>query len=216
MKTKAAFFMVVAMGLAAGCAPPTVPNRPSWDQDVFPILQGSCGHCHGETVGRLPSQPLSRLDICNTQVFADAGIPLAVTAAQVWGAQFNQYLLPVMGSPRPKMPPPPAAELSDYERDVLLKWGADGSGDKCNKQGRNREPDMRVIGEPRWDGNDVTIVVEVWDPDKDQVLGKVSVGMATAIIPSAGRREVTVTGANRNDPITVLLHDGYVGRTFDL
>ena len=48
------------------------------------------------------------------------------------------------------------------------------------------------------------------------MLGKVSVGMATAIIPASGRREVTVTGANRNDPITVLLHDGYVGRTFDL
>jgi len=75
---------------------------------------------------------------------------------------------------------------------------------------------MRVIGEPRWDGNDVTIVLDVWDPDKDQVLGKVSVGMATAIIPASGRREITVTGANRNDPITVLLHDGYASKTFDL
>jgi len=216
MKTTAVFFMVVGLGLA-GCAPPTVPQRPSWDVDVFPILQGSCNHCHGETVGRLLNQPLGRLDVCDPAPFVAEGItPVGLIGARVEGGLFAANLRPVMGATRPAMPPPPAAELSDYERDVLIRWGMDTSMDKCNKQGRNREPDMRVIGEPRWDGNDVTIVVEVWDPDKDQVLGKVSVGMATAIIPSAGRREVTVTGANRNDPITVLLHDGYVGRMIEL
>ena len=69
MKTSGIFFMVVGLGLglASGCAPPTVPQRPSWDVDVFPILQGSCNHCHGETVGRLPGPSLSRLDILRSQ-----------------------------------------------------------------------------------------------------------------------------------------------------
>lgn len=220
MKTSGIFFMVVGLGVGlASCAPPAVPQRPSWDVDVFPILQGSCNHCHGETVGRLPNQPVSRLDICNPAVFTSAGITLATaTTAIVWGAQFQNYLKPVaaLKETRAKMPPPPAPELSDYERDVLIKWGNDISEDKCNKQGRNREPDMRVIGDPVWDGDTLKLTVEVWDPDLDQVLGKVSVGMASAIIPASGRREVVVTGANQNDPIRVLLHDGYVSRTIDL
>jgi hypothetical protein len=216
MKTSGIIFMVVGLGLGlASCAPPVVPQRPSWDQDVFPILQGSCNHCHGETVGRLPAQPAGRLDFCDPTPFADAGITTpGFVGARLEGAQFPTYLRPMMGRTRASMPPPPAAELSDYERDVLLKWSADASMDKCNKQGRNREPDMRVIDKV-WDGNDLKLTVEVWDPDQDQVLGKVTVGAASAVIVASGRREVVVVGANENDPITVLLHDGYVSRTID-
>jgi hypothetical protein len=223
MKTSGIFFMVAGLGLGlVSCAPPAVPQRPSWDVDVFPILQGSCNHCHGETVGNLPTQPLSRLDICDSEVFTKAGITLAApTTALVWGAQFPNYVKPVAANKetRAKMPPPPAAELSDYERDVLVKWGTwtpEDPKDKCIKQGRNREPDMRVIGEPVWDGDTLKLTIEVWDPDLDQVLGKVSVGAVSGNIPASGRREIVITGANQNDPITVLLHDGYVSRTIGL
>jgi hypothetical protein len=217
MKTSGIIFMVLGFGVAAGCAPPAVPNRPSWDVDVFPILQGSCNHCHGETVGRLTAQPAGRLDICDPQVFVDAGIPQAAAwlGAKLEANTFPAFIKANM-NPRATMPPPPAAELSDYERDILLKWGADNRADKCNKQGRNREPAMRLIGEPVWDGNDLKLQLEVWDPDMDTVIGKVTVGTMTALIPAAGRREIVVTGANRNDPITVLLHDGFVARTIEL
>jgi hypothetical protein len=213
MKTSSIFFMVVGLGLGLGsCAPPTVPTRPSWDQDVFPILQGSCNHCHGETTGNIPTKPNGRMDFCDPKPFMDAGItgPALMTGAVVEGVQFIAYLKPVGDATRPSMPPPPAAELTDYERDVLMKWAADPSMDKCNKQGRNRDPQVRFLDDPVWNGNDVTVRIEVWDPDKDQVLGKVNVGAVSAYIPGAGRREVVVTGANRNDEITVLLHDGYV------
>jgi hypothetical protein len=218
MKTSGIILMVVGLGVGlASCAPPTVPQRPSWDVDVFPILQGSCNHCHGETVGNLPTQPAGRLDFCDATPFAEAGITgPGFVGARIGGNLFPANLKPINNNPRAAMPPPPAAELSDYERDVLLKWGADTNMDKCNKQGRNHEPDMRVIGEPVWDGDDLRLTVEVWDPDQDQVLGKVTVGAVSGYIPASGRHEVVVTGANRNNPITVLLHDGYVSRTIDL
>jgi hypothetical protein len=216
MKTRDIFFtLVLGLGLAT-CAPPTVPTRPSWDVDVFPILQGSCNHCHGETVGRLVGQPVGRLDVCDPAPFVDAGImPTGLLGAKIEGALFEANLKPVMGATRPSMPPPPAAELSDYERDVLIKWGKDQNADKCNKQARNHEPDMRMIGDPVWDGDDLKLQIEVWDPDQDQVLGKITVGAATALIPSSGRREVVVSGADRNARIQVLLHDGIVSRSFE-
>ena len=52
------------VGLLAACwrcAAPSAAGPTAWDQDVFPILQGSCNHCHGETVGHRPCRltPLS-------------------------------------------------------------------------------------------------------------------------------------------------------------
>jgi hypothetical protein len=138
-----------------------------------------------------------------------------VTALRAQSLTFPLFVRNPAGG-RPVMPPPPAALLSDYEADVLIKWGMTPARTSATSRARNRPPEMRVIGEPRWDGNDVTLLIEVWDPDKDQVLGKVTAGQASVFIPSAGRREVTVTGANRNDPITVLLHDGYDSKSFDL
>jgi hypothetical protein len=168
-------------------------------------------------VGRLPAQPAGRLDFCDPTPFADAGITgPGFVGARIEGALFAANLKPIANNPRASMPPPPAAELSDYERDVLLNWGADSNRDKCNKQGRNRAPDLRIIGEPVWDDDVLKLTIEVWDPDQDQVLGKVTVGAVTGYIPATGRREITVTGANQNDPIKVLLHDGYVSRTIDL
>ena len=218
MKTSGIIFMVVGLGLGlASCAPPAVPQRPSWDEDVFPILQGSCNHCHGETVGNCRPSRLARLDICDPTPFADAGI----TGPRIRRGQAGGRAVPRAISSRwrertrANMPPPPAAELSDYERDVLLKWGASNRhATSATSRAATASP---TCGSSTtvWDGNDLKLTVEVWDPDQDQVLGKVTVGAASAVIVASGRREVVVTGANENDRITVLLHDGYVSRTID-
>lgn len=209
MKTRGLF--VVLFGLAAtACSAPTVPSRPSWDEDVFPILQGSCNHCHGETVGRLTALPVGRLDFCDPTPFVSQGITEATAwlGAKLEGVGFAGYVRSV-GGRRPQMPPPPAAELTDYEADILVKWGMSGDADKCNKQGRNRDPDMRFIGEPEWMGNDLHLTIDVWDPDRDQVFGKVTVGTASALIRASGRREVVVVGAQQGMPISVMLMDGH-------
>jgi hypothetical protein len=218
MKTSRILFTVIALGLPA-CAPPTVPNRPSWDDDVMPILQGSCNHCHGDTVGRgIMGGPVFRYDICDPAPFMEAGIPLPPMApgAANLAPTFAVQLKPMMAGRRPLMPPPPAALLSDYERDVLLKWGDAMNTDRCRRASRNRAPNVRVIGKPEWDGGDVKVEVEVTDPDGDQVLGKVSVGQASSGITSSGRRVVTVVGAREGDPINIIVHDGWDSRTLDI
>ena len=120
MKTTAVCFMVVGLGLA-GCAPPTVPQRPSWDVDVFPILQGNCNHCHGETVGRLVNQPLGRLDVCDPAPFVAEGItPVGLVCARVEGGLFAANLRPAMGVARPAMPPPACHESRRFVRALFV------------------------------------------------------------------------------------------------
>jgi hypothetical protein len=219
MKTSGLFAFML---LAGACAPAEPPARPTWDQDVRPILQGSCNHCHGETVGKM-LMPLGRMDVCDPELFTAAQITVPLGAIVEAGLFEANILRPMAGTTRVSMPPPPASVLSTYERDVLVRWAKLLPGlnkvpgevhPACEKQTRNRDPDMRLIGDPQLAGNDLRLVVEVWDPDQDQVMGKVTVGMTTATIPASGRREILIPGGQRGQPIEVVLVDGYTSKTF--
>jgi hypothetical protein len=39
---------------ASACGAADPPLIPSWDLDVYPILRGSCGHCHGSAARLRP------------------------------------------------------------------------------------------------------------------------------------------------------------------
>ena len=219
----AVWVLLVSTGLA-GCGGTAVPAKPSWDQDVFPILQGSCNHCHGATVGS-EATPLSRFDFCDNRPFMAAGITVPGTLLGALGttaATIETQIVPAKGASRPLMPPPPAAPLSDYEREVLLKWikqqaaaAAPAAGEvhtACRKQVRNRDPRALLVDKST-DGNNLVVTLDIIDLDGDQVLGKVTAGTGnnapSQVITASGRRSFTFENLPENTDVKVLMLDGY-------
>jgi hypothetical protein len=195
--------------LAVACSGQEPPANPFWDLDVYPILRGSCSHCHGMTVAP-PSTPLSRLDVCDAEAFSAQGLTVPIgakTSAAVILAEITS-----MGGQRPLMPPPPAGVLSDYQYKVLQKWSMRPS---CTKQVQNRKPAVRIVQPAARSGNKVTVTIEVTDPDGDQVLGKAKLGTGadTAdnpfVIKGAGRWAIEFANGNPADPLAITLFDGY-------
>jgi hypothetical protein len=199
----------------ATCGPADLPARPSWDQDVFPVLQGSCNHCHGATVGVGGLMPFSRLDLCNLADFQARGFGKRYAfgvaylfAGSTLGGNLRYFVRPGENGAAPRMPPPPAAPLGDYEVRVLETWVGYGAPD-CRKQTRNHPPTARVVVAPRLLEGKLTVDVEVEDPDGDQVLGKLTAGGVEKDLPGTGRHSLDVTGASATDPVSFQLYDGY-------
>jgi hypothetical protein len=203
--TRAAKWLALAL-LTGTCAAEKPPAVPSWDLDVYPILRGSCAHCHGVTAG--PGMPVTRYDVCNAGAFSAMGLPVVPGANATIAAFVRDSIGPT------RMPPPPAPPLSDYEATVLERWAKRPS---CDKQVPNRKPVLRIVQPLTRSGNRATVILEVSDPDGDQVLGKAKVGnnsmempgVNTNIIQGAGRWTIEFTGAGANDRLSVLLFDGY-------
>jgi hypothetical protein len=205
MKTPTSFFVTALVVLASACGAQEPPANPAWDLDVYPILRGSCGHCHGMTVAP-PATPLPRLDVCDGEAFSSQGFPVSGGAK---GGEFLAYVTPMTPGSRPLMPPPPGAVLSDYEIKVLENWRSRKG--PCNKQVENRRPTFLTVKGPTRDNNRVLVTLEISDPDGDQVLGKVKMGGSADVpILGAGRREFEFTGVNPTDRLSVTLFDGYV------
>ncbi len=191
---------IVVVG--ASCAAEVPPDVPSWDLDVYPILRGSCGHCHGVTVNGM-AQPLTRYDVCDSAAFSGKGLNVS-PGATAGAILISMFVKPQAGGAR--MPPPPAAPLTDYERTVLERWG---KNPKCNKQVPNRKPLLRVVQALARQGGRASVTLEVSDPDGDQVMGKAKLGGAEFVIQGSGRWPIEFNGAGANDRLTVSLFDGY-------
>jgi hypothetical protein len=208
MKTAAPLSKLVALSLALlplACGEAVPPLVPSWDLDVYPILRGSCGHCHGVTV-RPGATPLTRYDICNVMAFSAEGFTVVPGAGPLVAAVVRESAGPT------RMPPPPAGPLSDYEATVLERWAKNPN---CAKQIPNRRPTARVVEALTRVGNKNVVTVEISDPDGDQVLGKAKLGTGgdseanTFQIPGTGRWTIEFTGGNANDRLSITLFDGY-------
>ena len=223
MKTSALHTLVL-LGAAVACSPADPPTRPSWDQDVLPILQGSCNHCHGASKSldpvtgmAAPPGPVFRLDVCNAQapLIMQSGVQiLGVGALSLNTSTITTFLQPVRPNPRASMPPPPASPLSDYDLQVLKRWariamGPNGAEAACEKAVPNRRPVVNVIEEPIQDGNDAVAVVDISDADHDQVLGKFGLGNVTVTVPGSGRRRLVFEGGSAGQVLTWDLTDGY-------
>jgi hypothetical protein len=219
-KTVLLVVLVALAGLGPACSGSTAPAQPSWDQDVFPILQGSCNGCHGATVPESAMQlPAGRYDVCNPAPFTAAGITIPkLTGASPGGALMRVYLnpLPVPGSSRDAMPPPPAPELGDYEHTVLTNWLALPAEAQCVKRGGNRPPSVRLVNATNVQGG-LQLVLDISDPDGDQVLGKATSGLNPSVpILGRGRQWVVVPNAQVGDQVTVVIHDGYIDQPVEV
>lgn len=167
----------------AACAP-AVPDEPSFQQHVAPILAANCVRCHGVPVlGGAP--PELRLDAYNTYERPkrnSIGLEMVV-GAQVYS---NIIALRVADGERPM---PPRFGLDDYQIETLANWDAAGAPRGAPNPG-NRAPFARVERTVRTieeDGLEIRvrylIDVVVGDPDPDIVGGALYARLGATVLP---------------------------------
>jgi hypothetical protein len=213
MKTPALFLTIFV--LTVGCGPAEPPVKPTWVDDVEPILRGNCFHCHGAgeaTAGREGGGPPAgalRWDVFERADYHGLGEGISglsdgkALAARLGSGPWNLKEGPM------RMPPPPALPLSDYERQVLENWIKLKDAAERGKRVGNNRPRARLVSK-RADGDDLVITFEVIDADGEQVLGKLVAGDLEIPIPRSGRHSgVRLAGVSSDTPVEVLLSDGW-------
>jgi hypothetical protein len=186
-----------------------VPDAPSYQADVMPILAASCIRCHGgPPLGGAPAS--LRLDSYGDLAAADpqdprVEIPLggAATYAPV-------IALRVASS---EAPMPPRFPLDDWQVEVLERWAQTGAGRGAPRPG-NRPPAIE-IEDVTAAGGALAIRARVTDPDGDVVAGtlRASIGAARPLVGAvrSGVVELTWIPANVSPatyPLIALLDDG--------
>src|SRR5215510_8560748 len=131
--------LAVPLVLAGGVLACTlaVPANPTYDNDVRPIFVAHCVRCHGSddmlhamlVNGR--SQPPG---FCYLQRYEDEGdcsMPTDPSLGCKMGAGntllcTTQIVSKINRADELRMPPPPSDPLTDWEKDVMNRWAANG------------------------------------------------------------------------------------------
>lgn len=188
---------------AAGCGTEApAPDKPTWVDDVKPILQANCFHCHGATAD--PKAKAVRWDVpelATKAPYAEMGF-MEVSMAVISAADTNHFTLMKVytASDFPeteRMPPPPATRLSTRDLAVLENWSKTGYTIGTHKP--NYKPTARWI-------NKQTGWYEVVDGNGDQVLGQIDCDGTMAQIPRSGAHRLPM-GAQA--PCQLRLFDGF-------
>jgi hypothetical protein len=195
--------LALCLGAAACDAADPVPAKPTWVNDVEPIMRGNCFHCHGVAANYPvlqtyrwdfysvavraadpadPSKTIYVPDPKMIEVFGEADAKMFVPAfTTALGAKDGTHFTSVIVyATNPdvniRMPPPPASPLADRDVQVIKNWMA--TGFERGVRMMNKAPTADWLSRPK------TIVVS--DGDHEQVLGKLTCGSASAIILSSG------------------------------
>jgi hypothetical protein len=204
---------------ALGCAPEP-REHPTW-VDVQPILAGECVHCHGAGADLTGSERTGggfrfdfydmKADVCGVEVAKVIGDGRALALARAGD------ILTAISTPadkpdeRPRMPPPPAPYLHDWEWGTIQAWVNDGAP-KGDLPPSNRPPRFRLYHDsgPADATLDVTAVIE--DPDGDPVAGVLMFGDVPLPMNRGGAFSETLdtsSWASGDRPITAVLCDGW-------
>jgi hypothetical protein len=118
-----AALLAAAMAIgAAGCnLEPGVPGQPGYEADVKPILEARCIRCHSYPQ-IANATPGVRFDVYDCSQMPDAGLVCTAGAKDVAGLMPKR--LQVNKDDGLHMPPKPAAPLSQYQVDTIVKWAA--------------------------------------------------------------------------------------------
>ena len=126
--------LLAALALPLAACNPTVPDRPTYDHDVQPILTAHCVRCHGAggNLNAIPGVPTAhpQPQVCYLQTYDNnpVGCTAGATGCQVGassplcGGLWGPYI-DGADDYRLRMPPKPSDALSKWERDVLNAWG---------------------------------------------------------------------------------------------
>jgi hypothetical protein len=195
---------LAGIALVSACeGAPAAPQKPTWVDDVEPILRANCFHCHGSEKRDAMALRWDFYDPKDPALTAvhDFSSDFALGAGKLHGGQIVPYVK-MKGDMR--MPPPPASPLTEPQVTVLERWTS--SPERGTRGAANHRPTAEWLSRP------TTVVVS--DEDHEQVLGKVT---------CPGKDEVIIghTGATRlrdgsQPPCMATLFDGQDLVTVDL
>jgi hypothetical protein len=220
----------LAAALMGACAgPPDVPEHPTW-ADVEPILRGQCNHCHGATaditgssaaITGLVASAVYRLDFFDVNDGscgeAAAAISPSAVARSVAG-QMRESVASINGN-RPRMPPAPAPQLSQWEREVIDRWTRMPPPQKGGAPWTNRMPRLQVFSFPKTADSSIKFSVILSDPDGDPVIGVINGGGSVVKLDRAGSFVVSMDTASwpgGKQALTAVLCDGWGNQSFQV
>jgi hypothetical protein len=178
-----------------GCDEPlTAPLKPTYVDDVEPILHGNCFHCHGADRSAIGAFRWDFYDPMDPNVTAMGNFNMEFLLG---GTKMHAGLLVPFITNKDenmRMPPPPANRLSEQDLLAIQRWVKDPVR---GTRRRNQKPTADWLARP------ATVVVS--DQDFEQVLGKVSCNGRDTTVLAAG---TTRLAAGSQPPCTVTLFDG--------
>jgi mono/diheme cytochrome c family protein len=114
-----------ALSGAAGCGENPIPDRPTYERDIKPLMEANCIRCHGAG-GMLNADPdIMKIQNSMAPTMSDFtqlndvngkfGLLHYTAANPQGGVALMQAFLGMM-------PPPPSDRLAPWEHDLLIKW----------------------------------------------------------------------------------------------
>lgn len=205
--------LVSTMLLTAACqAAPVAPKDPTWTDDVYPIIQANCAHCHGPRASELASEKddsktLTRYDfVANDGVCDDLKMKLKI--GNLSPSSVSLFLRPP-GNAITRMPPPPADALPDWQFKTIQNWGG-----RRNDRDDNSKPEASGVALPSDAVSDeLKFAVDVSDRDGDQVIGQITIGTLDPVnVHGVGRTQVKIEDLSKlsagTHDVNVVLCDG--------
>jgi hypothetical protein len=214
-------FLACVIPVACGSTP-TVSDHPTW-ADVEPILRGACTHCHGATAAQTGSSgPLVyRFDFYDMTA-ATCGDAAQALSGQGLGHDWAALIKADVTSPgsgwRPRMPPAPASELTDWQRETIVRWASEPDPLKGEPQRDNHRPDIQLGGDSSVANARLAFTAVISDPDNESVVGVLKIGDVSLKMDRPGAFAATLdTSAWPAGlyPISATICDGWDSVTYD-
>jgi len=200
-----------------------VPEHPTW-ADVEPIVRGSCTQCHGATAAvNGSSDALTiRFDFYDMTP-ATCGDAASVLAGQTlghgWAGLIKAAVTPPGSGWRARMPPSPAPELYDWQRETIIRWAAEPDPLRGEPSRQNHRPDIQLEATSAQADNKLPFAAVVTDADAEPVVGLLKIGETTLPMDRAGAFAATLdttTWSAGFYPISAVLCDGWDSVDYDL
>jgi hypothetical protein len=198
--SRRSLLLVSLTALGCGTEAPA-PDKPTWVDDVQPILQANCLHCHGATADiKATAKRWDVPELATKAPYAEMGF---MEAEAFVSANNNLHFALVSGfisaevDDAGRMPPPPATRLSARDIKVLENWRDNNFAIGSHRP--NAKPTVRWLDKGKG-------LYEVSDGNGDQVLGQLDCDGMIAQIPRTGGHKLPT---DFKAPCQVRLFDGF-------